>query len=264
MRFGRGVHTFPTIDAALGMAFVYALLSLVCSAIREAGEAIVMHRSAALRDGVNRLLSADVAAKLLQHPLIAALADHSSGPDHIPPRVFSAAVLDLMSAGVAIPALKALGDGPRLAAAIEHWFTSAMDSVSRGYRRHTHAWLALIGLAVTIAMNADSIRMTAVMLGNPAIRDAAALSAEHSVAEPPANVQHAVAQLRSFGMPIGWSGETRDNSLPWKSPWTGNLWNNAFLLVRWHWAGWLITVAAITLGAPFWFDLMKRIVAVRQ
>jgi hypothetical protein len=31
-----------------------------------------------------------------------------------------------------------------------------------------------------------------------------------------------------------------------------------------HLLGWLITVLAISLGAPFWFDMLNRIVAIRS
>jgi hypothetical protein len=260
---------FPTIDAALGMAFVYLLLSLVSSAIREAGEGLVMRRSAALRVGLERLLGRDAAEKLCGHPLIAALADHPSGPAYIPPRTFSTVVLDLVRDDQTIPdhlrrALRALeagsqSDAASLQSAIESWFSSAMDSVSRAYRRHTHAWLAVIGLGVTVAMNADSIRMTSALLDNSTLRTAVAQSASVPV---PGGSQAAGA-LRSLGMPIGWSGVTRDNTLPWKEPWTGPWWNNTRLLIQWHWAGWLFTVAAISLGAPFWFDLLKRVLPMR-
>jgi hypothetical protein len=267
---------FPTIDAAIGMAFVYLLLSLVCSAVREAGESLAMRRAASLKSGLERLLGPEVAQDLRQHPLVAALTNHASGPAYIPPPTFSAALLDIVrdNANIPGPLRQALGaleaasrdhpapDAMRLRAAIESWFNSAMDSVSRAYRRHTHLWLAVIGVGVTIAMNADSIRMTSALLGNAGLRNAVAQSGEQLAAQVPSG-QQAAGELRSLGMPIGWSGVTRDNTLPWKEPWTGPWWRNARLLIQWHWAGWLFTVAAISLGAPFWFDLLKRVASVR-
>ena len=267
---------FPTIDAAIGMAFVYLLLSLVCSAVREAGESLAMRRAASLKSGLERLLGPEVAEDLRQHPLVAALTNHPSGPAYIPPPTFSAALLDIVRDNTNIPGplRQALGaleaasrdhpapDAMPLRAAIESWFNSAMDSVSRAYRRHTHLWLAVIGVGVTIAMNADSIRMTSALLGNAGLRNAVAQSGEQLAAQIPGGRQ-AAGELRSLGMPIGWSGVTRDNTLPWKDPWTGPWWRNARLLIQWHWAGWLFTVAAISLGAPFWFDLLKRVASVR-
>ena len=43
-------------------------------------------------------------------------------------------------------------------------------------------------------------------------------------------------------LPIGWEGVNRPSSVGW--------WSTVI--------GWLITVVAISLGAPFWFDLLTR------
>jgi hypothetical protein len=40
----------------------------------------------------------------------------------------------------------------------------------------------------------------------------------------------------------------------------GDSWN----LLYSHWFGWLITAFAISLGAPFWFDTLNRIMVVRS
>jgi hypothetical protein len=264
---------FPIFDAAFGMAFVYLLLSLVCSAIREAGEGLALKRSAALKAGLDRLLGPETAGTLWRHPLVAGLTNHPSGPPYIPARAFSSALLDLVGDDAHVPdhlrqALRALEagaqrDGACFQEAIEAWFNSAMDSVSSAYKRHTHGWLAVIGLGVTIAMNADSIRMTSALLDNAELRSKTAQAGERLASAPLPGGQQASSELRSFGMPIGWSGVTRDNTLPWKEPWTGPWCKNAWLLLQWHWAGWLFTVAAISLGAPFWFDLLKCVTPLR-
>ena len=31
-----------------------------------------------------------------------------------------------------------------------------------------------------------------------------------------------------------------------------------------HWLGWLLTVLAISLGAPFWFDTLNRLMVIRS
>ena len=267
---------FPTIDAAAGMAFLYLLLSLVCSALREAAEAWAKKRSDALRAGVNRLLGAETAALLYLHPLIAGLAVHARGPSHIPGKTFATALLDITGGDIAngdgVPdrarevlrsvTARAGTDAALIHASIEDWFNAAMDSVTQDYKRHTQLWLAAIGLVVTIAMNADSIRMASTLLTNAALRSA--LIQAGGQFTPLDSGAQAAAELRSLGMPIGWSGSTSDNTLPWKQPWTGPWWNNSRLLLQWHWAGWLITVAAISLGAPFWFDLLKRLIPARS
>jgi hypothetical protein len=159
-----------------------------------------------------------------------------------------------------------------------------MGSVSEAYQRHTRAWLALIGIVVTVAMNADSIRMASVLFGNSAVA-AAVADASANFAPPQAGdvkaAMAAVNRVSSLGLPIGWTGATRDSALPWKEPWNEpakpsstapsyrdrpvrKCISNAWLLFEWHWAGWLITAAAITVGAPFWFDLLNQVVRFRS
>ncbi len=36
-----------------------------------------------------------------------------------------------------------------------------------------------------------------------------------------------------------------------------------FEVIQSHWLGWLITAAAVSLGAPFWFDLLNKLVNLR-
>ncbi len=218
--------------------------------------------------------------------------------------------------------LQSAGDAARFEAGLEAWFDSAMDAVSDAYQRHTRAWLALIGIAVTIAINADSIRMAGALFGNPELAAGVADAAEKfapaprggtlpggalpevtspdptpteatlPVATPRMTAAEASGRLSALGspggrppsvpqgLPLGWTGTTPDSTLPWKStpdqPVAGQplnqywnqcwsqYWPRAWLLLRWHWAGWLITVAAITVGAPFWFDLLGQVTRFRQ
>ena len=74
-------------------------------------------------------------------------------------------------------------------------------------------------------------------------------------------------------LPIGWTSAppaaSANNSdfrqwpgWPWgsKGPlqWLGD-WNN---IIAHHLVGWLITVIAVSLGAPFWFDLLSKIISI--
>ena len=47
----------PILDVAIGMAFIYLLLSLIASAIQELLSSLVVSRSANLYNGIRSLLS---------------------------------------------------------------------------------------------------------------------------------------------------------------------------------------------------------------
>jgi len=89
-------------------------------------------------------------------------------------------------------------------------------------------------------------------------------------ADPQKAFRDSVARLGNTGLPIGWGEEIRKKlDLPAKGP--------AFSKGSdfWNWLGdhpgalismcfgWLLTAVAASLGAPFWFDLLGKIINVR-
>jgi len=69
-------------------------------------------------------------------------------------------------------------------------------------------------------------------------------------------LKKAQCQLEGLGLPIGWSNET-DPRLNWNGGTLGEQ-------IQWHLLGWLLTALAISLGAPFWFDLLNKFIVVRS
>jgi hypothetical protein len=91
------------LDVAIGIAFVYLLVSLLCSAIVEGAEAILKRRARDLERGIAELLrDSGLMAKLYNHPLINGLfkGDYKPGmrdlPSYIPSRSFALAMMDLL------------------------------------------------------------------------------------------------------------------------------------------------------------------------
>ena len=96
------------LDVAIGLIFVYLVLSLLCSAISEALEHYLRYRAHYLRQGIEKLLlsgNTDLSAALYAHPLIKSLytqsvfegKGRSGGPSYIPSRQFVLALLDIVS-----------------------------------------------------------------------------------------------------------------------------------------------------------------------
>jgi len=46
--------------------------------------------------------------------------------------------------------------------------------------------------------------------------------------------------------------------------WEVGFWGNWYLQIRVHFLGWLLTALAVSLGAPFWFDLLNKFIVVRS
>jgi hypothetical protein len=87
------------LDVAIGMIFVYLLLSLICSAVNEFIEAGLKNRAKDLEKGIRNLLADDaLAAKFYEHPLIKALFSAKKGkPSYVPSRSFALAFLNIVA-----------------------------------------------------------------------------------------------------------------------------------------------------------------------
>jgi hypothetical protein len=72
------------------------------------------------------------------------------------------------------------------------------------------------------------------------------------------------AQFQALGLPIGWNSQDDLHRPPWVyHTWSERVvWTWRLLLA--HGLGWLLTGFAISLGAPFWFDLLNKVIAVRS
>ena len=328
------------LEFALGMVFVYLLLSLLCSAINEAIEARLKNRAKDLESGLRELLKdsdgTGLVKKIYDHSLVSSLfkdeydpKKRGNLPSYIPARNFALALMDTVlpatdnatsgaagataSSGSTSPpatnSLKAFRDAistnpdlnPNVQKAlltlvdaagdninkarenIENWFNSSMDRVSGWYKRRSHTITLVLGFVIAIAVNADSISIGQSLAVNDTLRKTLAATAEASAKQAPAgkseNADEQVKKIKDeidkLGLPIGWhwknfkddpggvpfvNRETIPGQPAQQEP-TG--WEE----FRWYLTkvlGWILTGVAISLGAPFWFDMLNKIIVVRS
>src|SRR5262249_47579485 len=88
---------------------------------------------------------------------------------------------------------------------------------------------------------------------------AKAEAAAKDPALPNRNYEEAKKDLDSINVPIGWAAG-------WGAPMRGSepgaekVWNRWFA----PFLGWLLTALAATLGAPFWFDMLNKVMVIRS
>ena len=107
------------LEVAMGMIFIFLLVSVVCSAVREGIEALLKTRAAYLENGIRKLLhdtpATGLAKSIYGHPLIEGLfpgkfsSDSTSNrsflarggdlPSYIPSKNFAVALMDLAARG---------------------------------------------------------------------------------------------------------------------------------------------------------------------
>jgi hypothetical protein len=72
---------------------------------------------------------------------------------------------------------------------------------------------------------------------------------------PECRVDRNLTRIKSLGLPIGWTREVGDPRSLYGVSWQG--WSMRIL-------GWLVTALALSLGAPFWFDLLNKFIVIRS
>ncbi|HEY0141333.1 MAG TPA: hypothetical protein VGF48_10590 [Thermoanaerobaculia bacterium] len=152
------------------------------------------------------------------------------------------------------------GDVRKAQAEIEAWYDSAMDRVSGWYKRTTHVWLLGIGFFIAVVLNVNILTIAHHLYVTPAARELVVSRAEAAVADPKyldeTNRVAAQKTLEGLSLPIGWKGyelfgrADYNFSMIWK-----------FVAVPL--GGWMLTALATSLGAPFWFDVLNKVMVIR-
>jgi hypothetical protein len=144
-------------------------------------------------------------------------------------------------------------DATRFQHAAEEWFDDAMERVSGWYKRRVHVILAVLAAVVVVLVNADTLAAGKVLWRDDAVR-AAVVKEARDTAKGTLNDVALEKTVKKLDLPLGW--DFRFGSAPTQLPNDGLAWVEKLL-------GFLLTIAAIQLGAPFWFDLLSKIVRVR-
>ena len=160
---------------------------------------------------------------------------------------------------------------------LEDWFNGAMDRVSGIYKRYTQGILLVLSAVICILLNVNTLVIAQALAQNPTLRAAVAADAQGAATNPDFTnaltssnsaeatnaINTQVDQIeRIEGLPIGWGGAAVSH-LKALFPAHANFvqWLISALEVL---AGWLITAFAIMLGAPFWFDVLGKIMVIRS
>jgi hypothetical protein len=201
---------------------------------------------AALREAIPRLTKKDAQGKEISigaDPTIG--KDLGSLIDALPEGSQLKSALKAVVGAAATPqeAEKRVGD----------WFDGMMERATGAYKRWMSTFSLLIGLGLAVGFNCDTLRVADGLVKNAALRAEVVKVAEDvtkrcagAEGKPvltDAECQDARRNLDALqSLPIGGSRELNVSSI----------------------AGWLITGFAVSLGAPFWFDLLSKFMNVRS
>jgi hypothetical protein len=167
---------------------------------------------------------------------------------------------------------------------IEKWFDRNMENASGWYRENALNIAFVIGLVLAVVFNVDTINITDRLWREPTIRQALVAQADtYELEEGTANITEVPGYFDSLAMPIGWASVpasdpsvcigfvtfTPDAEIAFRAgneckvlvnvPAVNNIMGWVLKLL-----GFVISAFAARQGAPFWFDLLKKLVSLRS
>lgn len=162
-------------------------------------------------------------------------------------------------------------DSAACVSAIEQWYDGTMDRVNGLYKRHTQAWLLGLGMVLAVVFNANLFNITQRLWTSQDARDAVTATAQMysckgdqpcplpSYETARNDIQHNLGAE----LPLGYDLDYIQRY--WKAGADPD--HKGVAAIASHWAfnfvGWVLTAIAVSLGAPFWFDLLNKLVNLR-
>ncbi|HXO22575.1 MAG TPA: hypothetical protein VOA87_21850 [Thermoanaerobaculia bacterium] len=157
---------------------------------------------------------------------------------------------------------------------IEVWFNNSMDRVSGWYKRKTQWVHAVLALVLVVGVNVDSILIVESLSQNSTLRDSLVAQAQTYAKQTtvPQNqtFQQLREQMQQLDLPIGWRLPRQTATTATNAPQPADPDHRLLELddlgstILFHLWGWLLTAIAASLGAPFWFDMLNKVITIRS
>lgn len=151
---------------------------------------------------------------------------------------------------------QAANDKEKFKVLIENWYEDQMNRIAGWYKRKLTFLTFIIGFIIAGLFNVDSIGLTTELVKNEEMRSMLVEGAKTYIGNNPDGVSSgSFTEQRQYidSVNTAMSEYNYVLGVSKEAEFTG-----------WTIFGWLITAFAISLGAPFWFDLLNKLMQVRN
>ena len=288
------------IQVAIGVIFVWVTLAVITSQVQEWVASILAWRANFLESAIEQMLgNPEVKNKLYNHPLIQGLYSNSGKrkPGGIPQDKFALVLFEeVINSGItvadakntfdnlkkSVAVLKTKGEGNALqnfAASldtlligieekaddashsitearvrVESWFNDSMERLGGAYRRRMQITGLIVGISIAAVLNVDTGAIMSTLWKDPILRQAIVTQAGQlqksdiqpgEAAPTVEEIAKNAEKLNVLSLPVGWSSKN--------IPTNANGWVAKIV-------GILLSGMAAAQGAPYWFDIMRKLV----
>ena len=290
------------IDVATGLFFIYALYSLLTTTLTELIASFINQRGLVLKMGIERMLDNDkpkdsevkLSSIFFEKPEIKYLMAKTLGftrfPSYLKPNTFVSTLLDTLgfvnpnstdlasvrngldpnneTHKVLINLIdRANNNVDQFKILAEEWFNETMDRVSGWYKRYNQVITFFVGALLAFSLNINSVEIAKILSNDKDTRIAMveatsnymaslqetsdSLVDKKSLEELNKEVKLLIQETQKvnslMSLPYPWL-KSNENKVSWLS----------------YIFGCLITTIALSLGSPFWFDLLSKIIKLRS
>ena len=290
----------PMIDVALGLVLFFLVMSLLVTAAQEWVSSFFKLKGKNLREGIENLVGNEISEKIYNHPLMKTMGtkslchklkslifkkcrkevkDEIPRPSYLKSEYFSKILIDVIDTNrevfkeektevqeltkkISNPQIqkvfqllniKADEGIEAIEGKISGWFDAGMDRVAGLYKRKAQMCSFFISCVLVIGLNANAITIAQELWDNDDLRAQtnAIIDQIEKDNSQSLNKDELLNEINKakIDFPLGWKNEKFTCSFYW-----------LFQAI----IGWFITIAAVSLGAPFWFDLLRKVSNIRK
>ncbi len=291
----------PALDVAIGLIFIYAVYSLIVTTLTELISTMLELRGNQLRRGIRRMLDddtsiKDLSNKFLARPEIKYLGNKRAGRDKMPSyiraKTFATTLLNVLWAdnnfegGLEDIKAKlkprenathkviynlldeAQGDIEKFKQLSQDWFDETMERVSGWYNKWIKVITLCVGFIVALAFGLDSIDISKKLSSDKSTRlelvKAASSYSQSLQANTSLDSLETVDKIEKLSERMSnLLDETEKHSALFGE---GGI-EKLKTLKQWdlfqYLLGCLLTAIALSIGSPFWFDLLNKLIKLR-
>jgi hypothetical protein len=164
---------------------------------------------------------------------------------------------------------------------IANWFDTVMNQASDWYKTHAQTWAFIIGVTISLIFHVDTLSITNQLWREPTLREVIVAQANNQLQSGQMEINNVNEELENLGIPIGWSTVPAQNNSSCRWPPLST--NRPAIssagecreltnLPKWgdFW-GWIVKLFGLFVsglaamqGAPFWFDLLRKVIGFRN
>ena len=291
------------LSIVIGIVFVMLLFSLLATTIMEMLAGLLTLRGKNLINAIQGMLGENETQVFREHQYFQQLSERANifrwlrrkplPPSNIRPSTFTSILMDILqinSTGEVRQTIANLPDGKLkdvlgfhyrecqgdmtvFRGRVEEWFNEVMERASEWYASSIRIWLIWVGLTIAVIFNVDVISIYSNLSTNAALQEYVADAATQFVQShpEPKALDSLTANPNFYAANDEMHKLLNENIAAIRSPlglgWENIQWPAEEDQAQWFMyklAGWFTTALAISMGAKFWFDLLRQLVSFRS